>query len=785
MDDQEKKDETEQDRQLSDALGKLSEPRQQKVISSAQNQHKSGHPEQVNMVCQLLRSDDDLDVPIGGDENCDTHLHRFVRMGSEFGCMALLTHGWWHDMPNIDGDTPLSLCYAGAIQNRGLLRIAFHLLACGADDNKLNKAQRSPAYLRCMSYRVINFLKRSAHDRQTLLTKKEVTNEEPTCTTYRLRFFDPDATMDEVTVLVGDDWAESIVHQIEARMGWPWYQIGLIPEGVEESVFLPRGAAGSGRVPGSNATITIVRDGERTHEAGGVHRVNEVLEICLHSILTKICDKLKGLWDIDLSKLKDGARFVFRDARRRKAGESFLTCDYAKKLVFGTGLRNIPKANLQEAFGSSDVEGEQLVKHLCKQWVDCCNNDEFFTKHSFEFSIECGTGLQASRQRIPRDLSVHRLPREGGGAPTKSKTTLFRKLFLAKGISSLAPEVGGDDTMLLEDGSKTGDLFSELVYRCYTSATFYNRFWAGNEPFADGLHVCSGAREGVFVLAYLASLIVERKLPGRVEFEAVLDYIDNSLPGQVELDEFVEKAGLGAEDSSDALQKCVPDAFLQPMQEERKACSKQAVQMLQDRVSVYLSLFLRKHLPLAYPEGIESLDEASRSLRRQWGSTLPPSSTDVAEYADYAMSKVFMNRLVDRPDLQHCCSIFGGLESSEKLLLKHSLSVLFRTREYREHVDPCLSPRSVMRYLATVQQLMELLIRIDAEFEAGDLFEAEMRPGLVWFGEVESLAMSVFRGKEQISEHIQKLQAEVQAKHDCLPASQLPVRTSSGHALSR
>jgi hypothetical protein len=166
MDDQEKKDESELAvRQASVVLGKLSESQQKEAISLAQNQQKSGHPEQVNMVCQLLRSDDDLDVPIGGDENCDTHLHRFVRMSSEFGCMALLTHGWWHDMPNSDGDTPLHLA---SRPDRGLLRIACHLLACGADDNTLNKAQQSPAYLRCMSYRVTNFLKRSARDRQSL-----------------------------------------------------------------------------------------------------------------------------------------------------------------------------------------------------------------------------------------------------------------------------------------------------------------------------------------------------------------------------------------------------------------------------------------------------------------------------------------------------------------------------------------------------------------------------------------------------------------------------------------
>jgi hypothetical protein len=196
------------------------------------------------------------------------------------------------------------------------------------------------------------------------------------------------------------------------------------------------------------------------------------------------------------------------------------------------------------------------------------------------------------------------------------------------------------------------------------------------------------------------------------------------------------------------------------MQEERKEYSKLAAQMVQDRASQYLSIFVGKHLPLAYPEGIKPPDEetkASRSFLRQWGDKmLPPSSINVADYTDHVMSKVFMNRLVDRLDLQHCRSIFGRLDPAESLLLKHSLSVLFRTREYREHVDPCLTPRSFMRQLVTTQRLIELLIRID------DAFEVVMRPGLVWFGELELLATEVFRGSKQIGEQLSNLQAEVE-----------------------
>jgi hypothetical protein len=56
----------------------------------------------------------------------------------------------------------------------------------------------------------------------------------------------------------------------------------------------------------------------------------------------------------------------------------------------------------------------------------------------------------------------------------------------------------------------------------------------------------------------------------------------------------------------------------------------------------------------------------------------------------------------------------------------------------------------------TTQRLIELLIRID------DAFEVVMRPGLVWFGELELLAMAVFRGNKQIGEQLSNLRAEVE-----------------------
>jgi hypothetical protein len=206
---------------------------------------------------------------------------------------------------------------------------------------------------------------------------------------------------------------------------------------------------------------------------------------------------------------------------------------------------------------------------MCKLWAGFCNADAFFKGHGFEFSVE-GSTLEAHLSTVPQDLAI-------SCQNAEIKPTLFRKFLLAKNISTKSPPAG-DDKLTLEDGTHSISLLHALIQRCYTSATFYKRFWAGDEQFAGD------ERKGVFVLAQLMSLVVERKLKGRSDFEMLLEFVDQCPPGRVEYQKFIAKADVG-DGGNDTW---IPDVFLEPHQEERRQFLIAKVQLAQDKMTQVL-----------------------------------------------------------------------------------------------------------------------------------------------------------------------------------------------------
>jgi hypothetical protein len=289
-------------------------------------------------------------------------------------------------------------------------------------------------------------------------------------------------------------------------------------------------------------------------------RMNKILTECLQLVVNAIRIKLGTSceWDFDLDTIREDIRFSME---RHTTGTAYLTCNCVKNLWHkhgknGRSLQHEPR--VKEILRCTFVE-----KRICKMWADCCSADSRFKTHGFEFSAD-GTALQAWLQTVPLDLAV-------SCQHTESKPTLSRKFLLAKNISELAP-AAGDVNLVLHDGTRSVSLFNQLIQRCYTSATFYCRFWKGNEHFSGG------ERQGVFVLAQLVSLVADRKFAGRLPFETVLDYIDGCHEGQVEIAEFAAKAGVDIHDDG----AWMPDEFLAPLQEERGQFLIAKVQLTQD-----------------------------------------------------------------------------------------------------------------------------------------------------------------------------------------------------------
>jgi hypothetical protein len=301
--------------------------------------------------------------------------------------------------------------------------------------------------------------------------------------------------------------------------------------------------------------------------------VNTGLCKCLRLVVTAIQEKLGSSceWDFDLNAMKGGVRFTFKRHSAPGMSRNTLTCSCATKLwhqkgTNGKSLRSV--ARVKESLGCSFVE-----KHICEQWANACNADAFFTHHGFKFSVE-GSTLQAHLLAVPQDLAI-------SCQSAEIKPTIFRKFLLAKNISEKAP-AAGDDNLALEDGTYSISLLEALIQRCYTSATFYTRFWAGDEQFAGD------ERTGVFVLAQLVSLVLERKLKGRSDFEMLLDLVDECAPGQVEYEEFIAKASVVSGGGIDDNSTWVPDVYLEPQEEERRQFLIAKVQLAQDKMKQVL-----------------------------------------------------------------------------------------------------------------------------------------------------------------------------------------------------
>jgi hypothetical protein len=300
--------------------------------------------------------------------------------------------------------------------------------------------------------------------------------------------------------------------------------------------------------------------------------VNTALCNCLRLVVTTIQGKLGSSceWDFDLNGIKGGVRFTFKRYTAPGVTSTILTCSCATKLwhekgTKGRSLRSVDR--VKESLGCSFVE-----KYICELWTGFCNADAFFKDHGFEFSVE-GSTLEAHLSAVPQDLAI-------SCQNAEIKPTLFRKFLLAKNISEKAP-AAGDDNLTLEDGTHSISLLDTLIQRCYTSATFYKRFWAGDEQFAGD------DRTGVFVFAHLVSLVVERKLKGRSDFEMLLDFVDQCAPGQVGYEEFIAKADVGdggGDGGIDGDGTWVPDLFLEPQQEERRQFLIAKVQLAQDKM---------------------------------------------------------------------------------------------------------------------------------------------------------------------------------------------------------
>jgi hypothetical protein len=477
---------------------------------------------------------------------------------------------------------------------------------------------------------------------------------------------------------------------------------------------------------------------------GSETNVNAALARCLQQVISEISAELaksSHVWGFESSLLNP--RFL----AKRENGEILRVCECAKQLYYSKGtaggtfeggarcvtsLREVPR--VQEILGCTSVE-----TYICKSWAQHCREDHFFQSFRFDIGVRfkngdasnACTGVQATCADVPLDLDVYCQTQE-------VKDTLFRRFYLAKNMSMVVPAAGDDNIKIQGGASKK--LLGALVDRCYTSATFYSRFWVGNEQFAGTL------RRGEFILAKLTSLIVEGKLAQEPLFEAVLDYIDECEPNQVSHATLAQKAGLSADEDADSW---VPDAFLEPEKELRKQFLIAKIQQVQDRMLHCLSLFVGKHLERAYPTSAECPGGFLDVVRKGRWSGLFPQSSNVGEWDEYQMVKVCMRDLVDS-DRPYCCNLFAWLRAGdgEKFFrLKHSLCILFAIRNHRAHTSPYLRPRAFIRYIVSIEKLLGLLVEgVTAPHGFGDTeFEQGWREALVWFADLRHQAIAVFR----------------------------------------
>jgi hypothetical protein len=336
---------------------------------------------------------------------------------------------------------------------------------------------------------------------------------------------------------------------------------------------------------------------------------NEAIKACLGQVVADIRNQIgEARWDFDVATLR-GVCFAFE--RNNESDVATLKCDCARKLWFKAGTHGTSLSKIPNVKGI--LKRTHVRRYICERWVTHCRAHDFFAHHHFEFE-DASRGdpvLRAHRTRVPDSLAV-------ACQPGELTRTFFREYILA----------AGDENVVLADGSRSGSLLSQLILRCYTSGTFYAKYWDGEEQF-------SGGPGGVFVLAQLVSMIVQGQLPGKAEFEAVLEYIDHECQqGQVDPVQFAARVGM----SIGAVNEWIPDVFLEPKQIDRRQYLVAKVQLVQDKMRGCLSLFMSKHLPLTYPEA--ECPGGYFAVVREGNWSCAPRTAEVSEWDEYAMVKV-------------------------------------------------------------------------------------------------------------------------------------------------